>query len=372
LLGGGGLAEALQALQEGEADTVIILENDLYRRAEREVVNAALEAAANVVAIDHLTNKTTARADVVLPASTFAEADGTLINSEGRAQRFYQVFVPSAGVQESWRWVRDIAVASGLPQVGAWQALDDVLATLAKTMPAFKPVLDAAPPAMVRIVGQKIPRQPLRFSGRTAIHANVDVNEPQPPEDPDSPLAFSMEGYERRPPAALIPRYWTPGWNSVQALNKFQSEVGGALVGGDPGQRLIEPAQDAETVYFHRIPPAFEPRIGEWLAVPIYHIFGSEELSILTPGIFERAPKAYVALNPKDAADLGIEENTEIELVPGDTTYLLPVRYEPSLPRGVVGLPVGLKGFESLALSTIQSRVRIRRVGSPEQEGKDK
>ena len=36
-----------------------------------------------------------------------------------------------------------------------------------------------------------------------------------------------MEGYEDQPPAPLISRYWSPGWNSVQALNKFQQEVGG-------------------------------------------------------------------------------------------------------------------------------------------------
>ena len=52
---------------------------------------------------------------------------------------------------------------------------------------------------------------------------------PEPPHDPDAPLSFSMEGFHGPPPAALIPRYWAPGWNSVQALNKFQEEVGGPL-----------------------------------------------------------------------------------------------------------------------------------------------
>ena len=53
-----------------------------------------------------------------------------------------------------------------------------------------------------------------------------------------------MEGYQGQPPAPLIPRFWAPGWNSVQALNKFQEEVGGPLRGGDPGRRLIEPAAE--------------------------------------------------------------------------------------------------------------------------------
>ena len=52
--------------------------------------------------------------------------------------------------------------------------------------------------------------------------ANISVHEPKPPEDPDSPLSFSMEGYPDEPPAALIPFFWSPGWNSIQAVNKFQ------------------------------------------------------------------------------------------------------------------------------------------------------
>ena len=34
----------------------------------------------------------------MLPAGTFAESDGTFISSEGRAQRFFQVFVPQNDV----------------------------------------------------------------------------------------------------------------------------------------------------------------------------------------------------------------------------------------------------------------------------------
>ena len=75
------------------------------------------------------------------------------------------------------------------------------------------------------------------------MHANVSIHEPEQPHDPDTALAFSMEGYPGHPPPPLIPRFWAPGWNSIQALNKFQDEVGGPLSGGDPGERLIEPAR---------------------------------------------------------------------------------------------------------------------------------
>ena len=90
----------------------------------------------------------------------------------------------------------------------------------------------------------KIAREPNRYSGRTAMLANISVHEPKPPDDPDSALAFSMESGPESAPPSLIPFFWAPGWNSIQAINKFQSEVGGPLRGGDPGIRLIEPSQE--------------------------------------------------------------------------------------------------------------------------------
>jgi NADH-quinone oxidoreductase subunit G len=345
LMGGGELETAFQTVRDGMVDTVIVLENDLYRRADAADVDALLEGARHVVAIDHLDNATTKRAEAVLPAATFAEGDGSLVNNEGRAQRFYQVLVPEGAVQESWRWLRDAMVAVGRSELEAWRDLDDVLSAMAEALPVFEAIPEIAPPAGFRVAGQKIPRQPARYSGRTAMHADVDVSEPKPPGDPDSPLSFSMEGYEGQPPTALTPRFWSPGWNSIQALNKFQSEVGGPLHGGDPGRRLIEPSQDTGVAYFDSSATSFKTRVGEWLVVPIYHIFGSEELSILTPGMAELAPQPYLGLSDKDLAALQVSEGEEVEVVVGGRLYHLPVKSVPDLPGGVVGLPAGLPGL---------------------------
>ena len=176
---------------------------------------------------------------------------------------------------------------------------------LAAEMPIFAPLLSGGLAPSDPLKGMKVPRQSPRYSGRTSMHADRDVNVPTPPEDPDAPLSFSMEGFHGPPPAALISRYWAPGWNSVQALNKFQEEVGGPLRGGDPGQRLIEPAAAPNRAYFEDVPSAFRPAPEKWLLVPMYHMFGSEPLSMLTPGIARLAPSPYLALNPEDVERLG-------------------------------------------------------------------
>jgi NADH-quinone oxidoreductase subunit G len=104
------------------------------------------------------------------------------------------------------------------------------------------------------------------------MSAHYNVHEPRPPQDPDSPLAFSMEGCQgRKLPAALIPYVWAPAWNSGQSINKLQDEINGPLHGGDPGMRLIEPGREKK-IYFAGIPPAFQARDEEWLIIPLWHI----------------------------------------------------------------------------------------------------
>jgi NADH-quinone oxidoreductase subunit G len=244
LLGGkniDGLLTPSPVRGEGEikTDTIIVLENDLYRRTEAKILDDFLNRAKTVIVIDHLINPTSSRGEVTLPAATFAESSGTLLNNEGRAQRCYQVFEPQGDIQASWKWIRDIMISAGKPADACWQSFDDLIHDMVSDLPALSLIRDIAPPADFRIIGQKVPRQPHRYSGRTAMLANVSLHEPKPPEDRDSPLSFSMEGCQDEPPAPLIPRYWSPGWNSVQALNKFQQEVGGLLKGGDPGIRLM-------------------------------------------------------------------------------------------------------------------------------------
>lgn len=351
LLGGNDLDEMLARIPEEGVDALVVLETDLFRRAESAAVERALRAARQVVVIDHHAHGTVEQADVVLPAGTFAEAGGTLVNTEGRAQRFFEVLPPPGDVQASWRWLRDLMAAVGRDEADGWQRLDDVTAACARAIPEFAAVTEAAPSAGFRIEGLRAPRASHRDSGRTALHAHVNVHEPKPAVDIDSPLTFSMEGYYGgRLPGALLPYLWTPGWNSVQALNKFQDEVGGRLRQGAGGQRLIKPQATTSTAYFDDIPSPFVPREGAWWVIPSYHIFGSEELSRMAPAIAARAPAPYFALNVEDATGLGITPGTIAVLQFGDITHRLPLILRPALPDGVAELPSGLPGLEGLRL----------------------
>ena len=350
LMGGGSLERAVKRVEDGDADSVIVLENDLYRRMEAEKLDRFFAAADHVIALDHYLNRTTCRADVVLPAGTFAESDGMFVNNEGRAQGFYQVFVPEGEIRESWRWLREMMSCTRREAAEAWKGLDDIRGAMIASMPLLGPAAGIAPEAGFRMAGQRIPRQPHRYSGRTAMHADVSVHEPRPPGDPDSPLSYSMEGSVERPPSPLIPRFWAPGWNSVQSVNKFQVEVGGQLAGGDPGRRLIESSKEGAPHYFGKVPSPFEKKEGRFLVLPRYHIFGSEEMSSRSPGISGLVPEPYIGLNAEEMEGLEVREGEEVEIRIGARNLFLPVMSMPSLPSGTAVLPAGIPGLEMVPL----------------------
>ncbi len=350
LLGGGNIKECFEKILAGTADTLIVLENDLYRRADEETVKAVLQKCKHVIVIDHVRHRTASESEVVLPAGTFAETDGSLVNNEGRCQRMYRVLSASHEVQPSWQWLRDIMSALGIGEAHNLVTIDKIQEAIAAEIPVLQGITEITPPADFRVSGEKIPRQPHRYSGRTAMFANVSVHEPEPRKDPESPLSFSMEGYQGIPPAPLAPRFWAPGWNSVQALNKFQAEINGPLMGGDAGKRLIVRAEGQKTVYFTDIPEAFKRREGEWFVVPSFHIFGSEELSALGEAISERIPKPYIGVNQDDANSLRKKEGDEVALQFRSMIRSAPVRIMPSLPTGLIAIPVGLPGLEGIIL----------------------
>ena len=341
--------EAALARIEGEDSlSLIALENDLYRRAPRSRVDAALERLQHLLVVDHQDTATAQKAGLVLPAASFAEADGTLINMEGRAQRFFQVYAPAfydadIQVREGWRWLAALqGVLDRKPL--RWNTFDEVSAACAASALLLNTMREAAPNAGLRIRGMKLAREPHRYSGRTSMLADQNVSEPRVAQDPDSPFAFSMEGYAgARQPLQQVPFAWAPGWNSPSAWNKFQDEVGGNLRAGDPGRRLLEPGEDS-LGWFNSIPAPFGAQAA--LQVVSYdQLFGAEELSAKSPVIQARMAESTLVLNPADADRLSLNAGSQVALSWGGNHWRLRLHLSDKLAQGLIGLPLGVNGL---------------------------
>jgi NADH-quinone oxidoreductase subunit G len=343
LLGGGlTLEAALDHAASGAA--LLVLENDLTRRVEPDLAQAAFSGAAHVVALDVIATPTVEQADLVLPAATFAECEGTFVNNEGRAQRYYEVFAAIDDVQPGWRWLCAAAAHAGRNDL-AWQLTDEVTKACS-TLPSFSRITECGPDHAYRsAAGMRVPRQPHRYSGRTAMNANVDVHEPKARVDEDSPLSFSMEGASKTD--SLLNAYvWAPGWNSNQSVMKFQQEVGGPLKSGVSGIRLTAPDDAGSPAQpYLDIPPAFAAG-ADLTVVPLQEIFGTDELSMRSPPIADRAQAPCVVMNPADANRLGIGA-TDGEVGAADG--------EVGAPSGVIcrGDSVGVRIDERMSVGVI-------------------
>ena len=341
LMGGQPLDWALDELVRGNADALVVLENDLYQRLPAQRVDAALDQVETCIVLDHQRTATAARANFLLSAASFAESDGTLVNLEGRAQRFFQVYDPAymrpeTRIHESWRWLHALAMNQRGEKAGDI-TLDNVVAACADAHPVLAGMGDAAPGSDYRIGGLRLAREPHRYSGRTSMRANQDVSEPRVSQDPDSAFAFSMEGYSGyHEPRQQVPFAWAPGWNSPQAWNKFTDEVGGHLRGGDPGVRLIQPVP-GQGRYGQPVPGAEGTDGLRALILP--RLFGGEETSARATPIQQRTEAPSVILSTDDAHRLAVKAGDTVTLGKGLT---LPVWEQEDWPVGWAGLPTGL------------------------------
>jgi NADH-quinone oxidoreductase subunit G len=343
------LGQLAQRARAGTLETLLVLENDLFRRGPEAEIRRLLESVPTIIALDGLDNRTLSASHLALPAASFAESEGTLVSMEGRAQRHYPVFLPCGERRASWIWLLACLKELERPEVREMHHFDDVTAACAGEVGALAGITAAAPDHRFRNAGVRVPRQPHRYSGRTAMHADVSVHEPRQREDEESPLAFSMEGLNRGQPGALLPFVWAPGWNSNQSVSRFQEEVGGPLRGGSAGARLLQPATSPQAPEPPPPPPPpspFAPAAGRWQLVPRYRIFGSEELSALSPGIAALVTPACIEIDTDSARELGVAAGDRLTV--GDGLATLAVRINDRMAAGCAGYSAGHPGCENL------------------------
>lgn len=350
--------QSLESIIEGgPVDTAIVLENDLSCRLSPSRFQALRDKVKHMIVIDHMDNDTTSVSDVALPAATFAEASGTLINNEGRAQRSFAVYAPDEDIMPSWRWVSRIGQLLERPGFDALNHVDKVIEDCESSIPALAGIRQAAPGADYRDKGMKVARKPARYSGRTAMTAHLSVIEPKPAEDVDAPMTFSQEGAYSQEQPALRPYVWSPGWNSNQSISKFQEEIGGRLKGEDPGVRILPGSNAAPHPW-----PADTSTGSDGDALPLvrrHHIFGSDELSGHARALGELIPRPYCAVSEVLAASLGVESGDGIEYELDNETRQLEVIVELDMADGCVAYSAQLPTTRHLCNTTT---LRVRKA----------
>ncbi|OGT74258.1 MAG: hypothetical protein A3H44_05920 [Gammaproteobacteria bacterium RIFCSPLOWO2_02_FULL_57_10] len=327
--GGGTLEQALQRLASGNADAAIVLENDLTLRATPDAIDAAISGTPTLVVIDQIHNAFNVRARLLLPCTSFAEQNGTLVNYEGRAQSSHQVFPADAALRPGYEWLTPID-----PLSSALTTSETILYHSAQTLPAFAGAEKLLPARTGIAALMKSPRQSHRYSGRTAMSANLNVHEKKQTTDRESAMSFSMEGLPLQKDASLLSAAWAPAWNSNQAISKFQDEINGELKQGCKGAHLLQ----------RSLPPQSPVSVSTNNTSNVYfidHIFGGDELSAMAPAIAARSVGAYLCVGEAEAKRLGLQQHGRAQISSGSYSAELPVLIRQRIAPGAIGIYCG-------------------------------
>ncbi len=130
------IPEMFEAANEGKVKAMYILgENPVLTDPNSNHIRSGLENLEFLVVQEIFLTETAEYADVILPASSFAETDGTFTNTERRVQRVRKAIEPIPG-KAGWQILCEMATRAGYPM--AYEHPSDIWNEMASLTPSMK------------------------------------------------------------------------------------------------------------------------------------------------------------------------------------------------------------------------------------------
>ena len=131
------VVEIMNAVHAGEIRGMYVEgENPAMSDPDLNHAREALAKLEHLVVQDLFLTETAFYADVVLPASAFAEKAGTFTNTDRRVQLSRPVIAPPGDARQDWWIIQEIARRMGLDW--RYETVADIFAEMASTMPSLK------------------------------------------------------------------------------------------------------------------------------------------------------------------------------------------------------------------------------------------
>ncbi|SDK43498.1 formate dehydrogenase subunit alpha [Pseudomonas indica] len=126
-----------RAARDGALRALMIIgEDPVLTDPDQNQVAHALGALDFLVVLELSMTETARLADVVLPAASFAEKDGTFTNCERRVQRVRRAVTPPGEAKADWKILAELAVRMGYPGMD-WEDAEAVFDEMALLTPIF-------------------------------------------------------------------------------------------------------------------------------------------------------------------------------------------------------------------------------------------
>lgn len=132
------VVEMMAAAFEGKIKAMFIMgENPVVSDPDSSHVVEALEALDFLVVQDIFLSETAALADVVLPAATSLEKDGTFTNTERRVQRVRMALPPIGLSRPDWQILSDLARRMGQENQFRYKAPSQIMEEISRLTPSY-------------------------------------------------------------------------------------------------------------------------------------------------------------------------------------------------------------------------------------------
>jgi NADH-quinone oxidoreductase subunit G len=237
----------------GKKITTIILEQELSSFSDEQLTQLS-SLSDTVILLDHSQSKVSEMADIILPVTAISESNGHFVNYQGKVQRYYQVHPAALPIQESWRWINELAINLNKQSQGSNNASDKIIHNSLLDLHQYFALNNSDWPLSDHLaeleceLDKELENEPVssdvsiarmsrRASGRTSQAANSSVHETKITQDSDTAFRFSMEG-DFPQNTADMPFSWAPGWNSNQSISQYQLEINGELEQSAPANYL--------------------------------------------------------------------------------------------------------------------------------------
>jgi len=130
------ITEMVQAAYEGQLKALYVMgENPMLSEPDLNHAKEALARLELLVVQDIFLTETAQMADVILPAASFAEKDGTFTNTERRVQRVRKALDPPGEARLDWEIIAEISKRLGYPM--NYQSSAEIMNEIARLTPIY-------------------------------------------------------------------------------------------------------------------------------------------------------------------------------------------------------------------------------------------
>ncbi len=195
-----GLEDTFGAALSGRLKAMYVMGANPARSArDREHARRALEALELLVVQDVFLTETAQLADVVLPACSWAEKEGSLTSAERRIQRVNRALAPAGQSRPDWEIL--VALLEHMGYEGLYNDSDEILTEIARTVPGYEGVTSARLERSGTVVSER-PGKVYRAPSPDEI-ARIGVHWPAGRDGTGTPVLYT-ESFPRGR-AAFIP-----------------------------------------------------------------------------------------------------------------------------------------------------------------------